>query len=97
MPLPFAWTLYTAGQVRFGSSPGEPLEDLVGRVSPTPLFLIAAGMGVDGEREANHVYARRQISHHSSGTYQECTTPRPNGRRLQSLSAAFADSSIRRS
>ena len=55
--LPVGWTLYTAGQVLSGSTPGEPLKDLVSRVSPTPLFLIATGKGVDGEREANHVYA----------------------------------------
>jgi uncharacterized protein len=40
---PFYWPLYTAARVLAGSSPGKPLKDLVARVSPTPLLLIASG------------------------------------------------------
>lgn len=54
---PFAWTWTTAIRIISGSSPGEPLKELVAEISPTPLLLIAAGRGVQGEREANQVYA----------------------------------------
>ena len=40
-----------------GSRPGPPLEDLVGRVSPTPLLLVAAG-SLPGEIRINTIYAR---------------------------------------
>ena len=39
-----------------GSSPAEPLKELVADVSPTPLLLIAAGRGVQNERKFNRVY-----------------------------------------
>ena len=38
---PFYWTLYTAARILSGASPGEPLVELVARISPTPLLLIA--------------------------------------------------------
>ena len=53
---PFFWSLITAVRVFSGSSPGEPLEELVAKVSPTPLLLIAAGR-FQNEREFNLVYA----------------------------------------
>ena len=54
---PFSAVAFTAVRVFSGSSPGEPLEELVQGVSPTPLLLIAAGRGAQMEREANRVYA----------------------------------------
>ena len=54
---PYWWMLYAAARVFSGSSPGEPLEDLVGRVSPTPLLLIAGGRGIAQERDLNRIYA----------------------------------------
>ena len=54
---PYWWMLYAAARVFSGSSPGEPLEDLVGRVSPTPLLLIASGRGIAQERDLNRIYA----------------------------------------
>jgi uncharacterized protein len=54
---PFTWTYIAAARVLSGLSPPEPLEELVAEVSPTPLFLIAAGRGVPDELEFNRVYA----------------------------------------
>ena len=54
---PYWWTFYTAARVFSGASPGEPLEDLVSRVAPTPLLLIAAGQGIPQERDLNRIYA----------------------------------------
>ena len=54
---PYWWTLYTAARVFSGASPGEPLVDLVARVAPTPLLLIAAERGIPQEREINRFYA----------------------------------------
>jgi hypothetical protein len=53
---PYFWTLLLAGRVFSGYSPGPPLEELVPRVSPTPLFLIAAG-GFATEIDFNRHYA----------------------------------------
>jgi hypothetical protein len=39
-----------------GTRPGEPLEELAARVSPTPLLLVAAG-SIPQEIEANTTYA----------------------------------------
>jgi fermentation-respiration switch protein FrsA (DUF1100 family) len=50
--------LFTTVRVLSGDSPGAPLEELVARVAPTPLLLIAAGQGVAGEREFNRAYAK---------------------------------------
>ena len=55
---PYFWTLLTAGRVYSGSSPGPPLEERVPTVSPTPLFLIAAG-GFPTEIDFNRHYAER--------------------------------------
>jgi hypothetical protein len=54
---PFYWTMYTAARVLSGSGPGDPLEEAVARISPTPLLLIAAGRGVAQERDFNRLYA----------------------------------------
>ena len=54
---PYWWTLYTAARVFSGASPGEPLKDLVSRVAPTPLLLIAGGQGIPQERDLNRIYA----------------------------------------
>jgi hypothetical protein len=54
---PFVWTFITGSRVLSGASPGPPLEELVPRVSPTPLFLISAGKGGLNEREFNLHYA----------------------------------------
>ena len=40
-----------------GESPGEPLKDLVARVSPTPLLLISTGGSLPVERDFNRIYA----------------------------------------
>jgi uncharacterized protein len=54
---PYWWTLYTAAHVFSGASPGKPLKDLVSRVAPTPLLLIAGGRGIAQERDLNRIYA----------------------------------------
>jgi hypothetical protein len=54
---PYWWTFYTAARAFSGSAPGEPLKDLVSRVAPTPLLLIAAGQGIPQERDLNRIYA----------------------------------------
>ena len=56
MTAPYFWTLLTAGRVFSGYSPGPPLEERVPQVSPTPLFLIAAG-GFPTEIDFNRHYA----------------------------------------
>ena len=53
---PYFWTLISAVRVLTGSSPDEPLKQLVADVSPTPLLLIAAGRGAQNERKFNRVY-----------------------------------------
>jgi hypothetical protein len=54
---PYWWTMYTAARVLSGSSAGEPLKDLVARISPTPLLLIATGRDLPAERDLNRIYA----------------------------------------
>jgi fermentation-respiration switch protein FrsA (DUF1100 family) len=54
---PFYVSLYTAARVLSGSSPGKPLEELVSRIAPRPLLLIATGGSLPGERDVNRVYA----------------------------------------
>jgi uncharacterized protein len=49
--------MFTAARVFSGSSPGKPLEDLVRRIAPTPLLLIAGGRG-RFERDFNRLYAK---------------------------------------
>ena len=41
--VPFVWTMFAAGQLFSGTSPGPPLSELAAQISPTPLFLIATG------------------------------------------------------
>ena len=53
---PFFWTFITAVRVFSGSSPGKPLEELVAKVAPTPLLLIASGNSQQ-ESEFNRLYA----------------------------------------
>jgi pimeloyl-ACP methyl ester carboxylesterase len=55
---PFYVSLYTAGRVLSGFSPGEPLEELVGEVAPTPLLLISTGGSLPAELDVNRVYAK---------------------------------------
>ena len=54
--LPYFWVFTTAARVFSGSSPGEPLEELAAKVSPTPLLLIASGNS-QNEGEYNRLYA----------------------------------------
>jgi uncharacterized protein len=54
---PYWWMFYNGVRVLSGDSPGEPLKDLVSRVSPTPLLLIAGGRGIAQERDLNRIYA----------------------------------------
>jgi dienelactone hydrolase len=54
--LPYWWGVFTAVKVFTGAAPGRPLEELVPRIAPTPLFLISADWGI--ERKANRRYAR---------------------------------------
>ncbi len=49
--------MYTAARVFSGVSPGEPLKELVARISPTPLLLISTGGSLAAELDANRVYA----------------------------------------
>jgi acetyl esterase/lipase len=63
---PFYWTLYTTARVLSGVSPGEPLQDLVARIAPTPLLLVATGRDVPAELDANRLYAeaaREPVEH----------------------------------
>jgi fermentation-respiration switch protein FrsA (DUF1100 family) len=54
--VPMVWTMLTAGRLFSGTSPGEPLTDLVARAAPTPILLVASGSLV-GELYANRRYA----------------------------------------
>jgi dipeptidyl aminopeptidase/acylaminoacyl peptidase len=54
---PYWWTMYAAARVLSGVAPGEPLNELVARVSPTPLLLISTGGSLPAELDANRVYA----------------------------------------
>ncbi len=54
---PYWWTMYTAARVFSGSSPDDPLKELVAQISPTPLLLIATGGSIPAERDANRIYA----------------------------------------
>jgi hypothetical protein len=54
---PYWWTMYTAARVFSGSSPGEPLKELVARISPTPLLLISTGGSLAAELDMNRLYA----------------------------------------
>jgi fermentation-respiration switch protein FrsA (DUF1100 family) len=47
----------TAERILSGQSPGEPLKDLVAKVSPTPLLLIATGRSLPVELGFNRIYA----------------------------------------
>jgi uncharacterized protein len=40
---PYLWSMYAAAGLFSGSSPGRPLDELVPRIAPTPLLLIAGG------------------------------------------------------
>jgi fermentation-respiration switch protein FrsA (DUF1100 family) len=54
---PYWWTMYTAARIFSGSSPGEPLKELVARISPTPLLLISTGGSLPAERDFNRIYS----------------------------------------
>jgi fermentation-respiration switch protein FrsA (DUF1100 family) len=54
---PVFCTMFAAARVFSGSSPGKPLADLVARIAPTPLLLIAGGRG-QFERDFNLIYAK---------------------------------------
>src|SRR6185436_14116487 len=54
---PFFWTMYTAARIFSGASPDDPLKELVARVSPTPLLLIATGRDLPAELGLNRIYA----------------------------------------
>ena len=54
---PYWWTMYAAARVLSGSSPGEPLKELVARVSPTPLLLVSTGGSLPAELDMNRFYA----------------------------------------
>ena len=54
---PYWWTMYTAARVVSGASPGEPLGEVVARISPTPLLLISTGGSLAVERDFNRIYA----------------------------------------
>jgi dienelactone hydrolase len=63
---PFYLTLYTTARLLSGESPGESLQDLVARISPTPLLLIATGRDLPAELKANRLYAaaaREPVEH----------------------------------
>ena len=63
---PFYWTLYTTARILSGVSSGEPLKELVARISPTPLLLVATGRDLPAELEANRLYAeaaREPVEH----------------------------------
>jgi uncharacterized protein len=53
---PFYLTMYTAARILSGESPGKPLKDLVAKISPTPLLLIATGGSLPVERDFNRIY-----------------------------------------
>lgn len=41
--IPLAFTMVAAGQLFSGTSPGEPLVELIAEAAPTPILLVAAG------------------------------------------------------
>jgi uncharacterized protein len=53
---PIVWTMFAAGRLFSGTSPGAPLASLAARAAPTPVLLVAAG-SLRGELEANERYA----------------------------------------
>ena len=88
---PVIWTMTAAVRVLSGSAPGEPLEELVPKVSPTPLLLIASGL-FQNEAEFNRLYAaaaREPVElweladvHHTAGVRE---LPREYERRVVGL------------
>ena len=54
---PYYLVMYTAARVFSGASPGEPLKDVVAKISPTPLLLIATGGSLPVGRDYNRIYA----------------------------------------
>ena len=54
---PYYLVMYTAARVFSGASPGEPLKEVVAKISPTPLLLIATGRNLPVERDFNRIYA----------------------------------------
>ena len=54
---PYYLMMYTAARVLSGASPGEPLKNLVPRISPNALMLIATGGNLPVERDFNRIYA----------------------------------------
>jgi hypothetical protein len=89
--LAYLWPMYAAIRVLSGASPGPPLRELVGRVAPAPLLLIAAGR-FPAERDLNLAYARaarepvalwdRRDGHHTAAIREE---PREYERRVVGL------------
>jgi acetyl esterase/lipase len=54
---PYWWTMYTAARVLSGTSPGEPLKELVAKIAPTPLLLVSTGGSLPVELDMNRIYA----------------------------------------
>ena len=79
---PFFWTFTTAVRAFAGSAPGEPLEELAARVTPTPLLLIASG-NAQREAEYNMLYAEAALEPVElwaipDGTHTAAIRERPN-------------------
>lgn len=95
---PFYLTMYTAARVLSGSSPGEPLEDLVARVSPTPLLLIATGGSLPAEIDFNRIYAeaaREQVEHWELPDVDHTAAIRERPEEYQRRVVGFLDRALR--
>ena len=56
LDLPLVWTMFAAGSLFSGTSPGPALAEVVRQAAPTPVLLVAAG-SLPGEIYANERYA----------------------------------------
>jgi len=93
---PYWWMLYNAARVFSGASPGAPLKDLVGRVSPTPLLLIAGGRASPGARPEPDL-RRGGASRLSCGISLTSATPPPCASARTSTRSGWSGSSTARS
>jgi pimeloyl-ACP methyl ester carboxylesterase len=89
-------TMFAVQRVFSGSSPGKPFKDLVARLAPTPLLLIAGGRG-QFERDFKIASTRGpHISPSSSGISPTSTTPKRSTSTPPNTNSVSSASSIAR-